>query len=67
MALLWKDAPENPNRGKETKTRKPKAPTDKPVTKGTAKTKQRQKKKVEDDEEVLSSEQDVIVASSDAE
>jgi hypothetical protein len=26
MALLWKDAPENPNRGKDAKTHKPKEP-----------------------------------------
>ncbi|KAF8869059.1 hypothetical protein BD779DRAFT_1424917, partial [Infundibulicybe gibba] len=25
MAKLWKDAPENPNRGKDVKSRKPKA------------------------------------------
>jgi hypothetical protein len=67
MALLWNDAPENPNRGKETKTRKPKTSTDKPVTKGTSKTQAEQEKKVEDDEEVPSSERDVIVPSSDAE
>jgi hypothetical protein len=65
MALLWKDAPENPNRGKEPKTRKPKAPADKPVKKGAkAKTKQ---KKMEEEEEVPSSEQDMIAPSSDVE
>jgi hypothetical protein len=26
---MWKDAPENPNKGKETKARKPKAPKEK--------------------------------------
>lgn len=30
IGVLWRDAPENPNRGKEPKSRKPKASGDKP-------------------------------------
>ncbi|KAF8119984.1 hypothetical protein EV363DRAFT_1356316, partial [Boletus edulis] len=33
IGALWRDAPENPNRGKEPKSRKPKANANKPVTK----------------------------------
>ncbi|KIM74281.1 hypothetical protein PILCRDRAFT_828363 [Piloderma croceum F 1598] len=29
IGVMWKDAPENPNQGKETKARKPKAPKEK--------------------------------------
>ena len=32
MAVMWKDAPENPNRGKEPKARKPKEPKSKITT-----------------------------------
>ncbi|KAG6370751.1 hypothetical protein JVT61DRAFT_10953 [Boletus reticuloceps] len=31
IGALWRDAPENPNRGKEPKSRKPKANANKPV------------------------------------
>jgi hypothetical protein len=37
IGALWRDAPENPNRGKEPKSRKPKANADKPPTKVTKK------------------------------
>jgi len=37
IGAWWRDAPENPNRGKEPKSRKPKANADKPATKATKK------------------------------
>jgi hypothetical protein len=37
IGKLWRDAPENPNRGKEPKSRKPKANADKPAAKATKK------------------------------
>lgn len=36
IGALWKDAPENPNRGKEPKSRKPKVNVDKPAPKARA-------------------------------
>jgi len=67
MALLWKDAPENPNRG-EGKARKPKEPSSKP-SKAAPKSKKKATKKSEADEEEAEgedfSEQDVVAPSSD--
>ncbi|KAI9568157.1 hypothetical protein HD554DRAFT_776644 [Boletus coccyginus] len=37
IGAWWRDAPENPNRGKEPKSRKPKANADKPAAKATKK------------------------------
>jgi hypothetical protein len=78
MALLWKDSPENPNRGKDSKTRKPKEPASKPASKAAAKKdKPKSKKKAAETEEeaeeaegegegeVPSSEQEVVAPSSD--
>ncbi|KAF8150244.1 hypothetical protein B0H34DRAFT_862861 [Crassisporium funariophilum] len=54
IALMWKDAPENPNRGQEPKARKPKAPKEPKEPKAKAPAKPRAKKsakKVEEEEE----------------
>lgn len=45
MALLWKNAPENPNRGKDTKARKPKDTASKPALKAAPKSKSKSKSK----------------------
>ncbi|KAH0832846.1 hypothetical protein J3R83DRAFT_11773 [Lanmaoa asiatica] len=37
IGALWRDAPENPNRGKEPRSKKPKANADKPAPKATKK------------------------------
>ena len=58
MALLWKDAPENPNRGAEPKARKPREPKPKAApkekasrSKAAATTKAKPKKKPAKDSE----------------
>ena len=51
IALLWKDAPENPNRGQESKPRKPKAAKEPKEPKAKAKPRAKKAKKVEVEDE----------------
>lgn len=66
IALLWKDAPENPNRGQGPKARKPRTPKEPKAPKAKAKTGAKKAKKVEvEDEDAENS--DPVEASNDDE
>jgi hypothetical protein len=68
IALLWKDAPENPNRGQEPKARKPKAPKEPKAPKAKAKPRAKKAKKVDaEDEEEEVDNSDPVEASNDDE
>ncbi|KAG6843428.1 hypothetical protein C0991_004591 [Blastosporella zonata] len=65
MAKLWKDAPENPNRGGEPKTRKPKEPKAAKEPKE-PKPKASRKKKAASSDEEEEEEEEAIKPSTDA-
>jgi hypothetical protein len=63
IALLWKEAPENPNRGQEPSGRKPKAPKEPKEPKAKAKPRAKKAKKAEVEDE----DSDPVEASNDDE
>ena len=71
IALLWKDAPENPNRGQGPKARKPKAPKEpkepKAPAEPKAKTKKAKKTKKAEVEEEDAENSDPVEANDDEE
>ena len=68
IALMWKDAPENPNRGQESKPRKPKepkAPKEKAPAKPRTKKTPAKSSKVSEEEEAVEDDEEPQASGSD--
>jgi hypothetical protein len=68
IALMWKDAPENPNRGQESKPRKPKepkAPKEKAPAKPRTKKTAAKSSKVSEEEEAVEGDEEPQASGSD--